>query len=158
MKLLKLAITCGVSLSLSACCTMRDGTTQNVDIETNAPAKYKIVNESGDVVSEGVAPTVVNLKRGDAPYTVTLKRSDTSPEAKGTINDNGNGWAWGNLLFGGIIGTIVDYSDGAAWDLDKTVNIPTVADPKDTPDPLTQHITVPTAPITINNTQMNGKA
>lgn len=85
---------------------------------------------------------------------MTLKRSDTSPEAKGTINDNGNGWAWGNLLFGGIIGTIIDYSDGAAWDLDKVVNIPTVAGPKDTVDPLTAP-PMATVPVTINNTVNN---
>lgn len=153
MKVKSLAVAVTV-LSLSACCTMKDGTTQSVNIETNAPAKYKITNEDGDVVGEGVAPTVVSLKRGDAPYTVTLKRSDTSPEAKGTINDNGNGWAWGNLLFGGIIGTIIDYSDGAVWDLDKVVNIPTVASPKDTVDPLTAP-PMATVPVTINNTVNN---
>ncbi|VYU59959.1 hypothetical protein [Metakosakonia massiliensis] len=146
------------SALLSGCCTMHDGTTQNVDIETNAPAKYKIVNDDGDVVAEGVAPTVVSLKRGDAPYIVTLKRSDTSPEAKGTINDNANGWAWGNILFGGIIGTIIDYSDGAAWDLDKTVNIPTIASNKDTVDPLTAKPAPVQSSIVINNTQNNSKA
>lgn len=152
------AVTLALSvLSLSACCTMHDGTTQTVNIETNAPAKYKITNEDGDIVSEGVAPTVVNLKRGDAPYRIVLKRSDTSPEASNTINDNPNGWLWGNILLGGIIGTIVDYSDGAAWDLDKVVNIPTLASPKDTIDPLTA-TPATTVPITINNMQYNGKA
>lgn len=146
-------IACSLAITaLAGCASMHDGTTQNVDIETNAPAKYTITNEDGEVVAKGVAPTVVNLRRGDAPYIVKMKRSDTSPESTATINDNGNGWTWGNILFGGIIGTIVDYSDGAAWDLDKTVNITTAPDPKDTVDPLTAG---PKMPITINNTVNN---
>jgi len=30
------------------------------------------------------------------------------------LENGSNGWVWGNLVFGGIIGLIVDFSNGAA--------------------------------------------
>lgn len=118
--------------SLSDCCLLIDGKTQDVAIKTNAPALYSITNVNGAEVAKGIAPTVVHLKRNDAPYTVKLKRINTSHEENGMIYDNLNGWLWGDLPCGIILCTTVDLATGAAWDLDKEVTINTFATPDDT--------------------------
>lgn len=145
--------------SLSGCALIVDGKTQSVAIKTNAPALYEVKNADGVVVSQGTAPTTVNLKRGDAPYTVTLRRSNESMPNTGTVNDNLNGWLWGDLVCGIIICGGVDLATGAAWDLDTEVKIDTVSNGHDTSGTQFQMLAPSTpAPITINNTQNNGKA
>lgn len=119
-----------MAASLSACCTLHDGTRQSVKINTNAPAKYTIRNEDGYIVSEGIAPAVVVLKRGDAPYKVTLKRTDSSPEAMGVIGESHNGWVWGNVFTLSLIGVGIDYATGAAWNLDDAVTVNTQEETK----------------------------
>lgn len=64
--------------TLSGCCTIVDGKSQEVAIKTNAPAMYTIRNDDGQIVSTGLAPANVSLKRGDAPFTVTLQRTDSA--------------------------------------------------------------------------------
>lgn len=142
--------------SLSGCATVMDGKSQKVNINTNAPALYTIRNDDGEIVSQGVAPTTVTLKRGDAPYSVSLQRTDASPVATGAINDNLNGWLWGNLIT--PLGVILDFVQGSAWDLDTQVTVNTQADPNNPNANAsnTAHVVAPVAaPITINNTVSN---
>lgn len=147
---LALAMTLSTSL-LTGCCSLVDGKTQTVSIDTNAPAKYIVKNEDGETVANGVAPAVISLKRGDAPYSVEMQRTEESPKAQGVIKDNMNGYLWGNLLFGGIIGTTIDFVSGAAYDLDPSVRIETIEDGKH----YTPSAAVNSQPITINNTIKN---
>lgn len=134
---------------------MVDGKTQPVQIKTNAPALYTVKNSDGVEVANGVAPATVNLKRGDAPYTVTVKRTEKSMPITGTINDNINGWEWGNILCGVIICTGVDIATGAAWDLDTAVTVNTPDEGQaNIPAPL-QTVHAAGAGVTINNTVNN---
>jgi len=145
--------------SLSACCTVMDGKSQPVAIKTNAPAMFSIHHDDGEQVAQGVAPTTVKLKRGDGPYQVTLQRTDSSPISQGTIDDNLNGWLWGNIFT--PLGLVLDFVQGSAWDLDDSITVNTQQD-IDNPNANalnTPHVATPImAPIIINNTQNNGKA
>ena len=144
--------------SLSGCCTIVDGKRQAVEIKTNAPAMFTVKNADGIKVAEGTAPATVKLERGDAPYHVTLQRTDSSPVSTGTIEDNSNGWMWGNILFGGLIGIGVDHFTGASRNLDKEITVNTLADPNNPNGNAlnTQHVIPPiTAPVTINTTINN---
>jgi len=117
---------------------------------------YTIKNDDGEQVAQGVAPATVTLKRGDAPYVVTLQRTDASQPTTGTINDNLNGWLWGNLIT--PLGLILDFAQGSAWDLDKDITINTMADVNNpNANALnTPHVATNTAnPIVINNTVNN---
>ena len=135
---------------------MVDGKTQPVAIKTNAPALYEVKNVEGITVSQGTAPTTVNLRRDGAPYTVTLKRSSESMPNTGTVEDNLNGWLWGDLVCGIIICGGVDLATGAAWDLDKEVQIDTVSNGHDGNGTQLQMTPTPAStPITINNIQNN---
>lgn len=140
--------------SLSGCCLTVDGKTQPVAIKTNAPALYTIRNSEGQEVADGVAPATVNLKRGDAPYTVSLRRTATSTPITSTINDNLNGWLWGDVLCGVIICGGVDLATGSAWDLDTSVTLNTPDATMKIDSPLNT-LNTDKAPVTINNTINN---
>jgi len=66
----------------------------------------------------GITPSVVSLTRrhdhmvkieldGYAPYAITLTSSTS-------------GWIWGNIVFGGLVGLVIDVADGAAYKLSPT--------------------------------------
>ncbi|MGK3224025.1 hypothetical protein ACCW94_02895 [Enterobacter soli] len=143
-------------VSVSGCALTVDGKTQPVAIKTNAPALYTIKNDEGATVASGVAPATVNLRRDGAPYTVSLKRTDDSQEATSQITDNLNGWLWGDLLCGIIVCGGVDLATGAAWDLDESVTVDTVANVNsvNVNSPLNT-VNAGKQPVVINNTLNN---
>ncbi|WNW13526.1 hypothetical protein RRX38_20970 [Pseudomonas sp. DTU_2021_1001937_2_SI_NGA_ILE_001] len=87
-----------------------------------AGAAYQITNEDGALIHSGVTPDQVTLKAGAGyfdgeTYKVTFKK-DGYTENSSVINTSMNGWYWGNILFGGLIGMlIVDPLTGAMYKL-----------------------------------------
>ncbi len=77
-----------------------------IKIERSGPAKTKVVEW------EGMTPAKVKLKR-KYEYLVTISMEGYKT-AEVMLEHGTNGWVWGNLLLGGIIGLIVDFSNGAA--------------------------------------------
>jgi len=96
---------------------------------TSAPsgANYEISNEAGSVVSSGVTPNQVTLKAGAGyfdgeKYTVSYRKDGYVPNSE-TLNTRMNGWYWGNIVFGGLIGMlIVDPLTGAMYRLPEGIN------------------------------------
>ncbi|HWV57450.1 MAG TPA: PEGA domain-containing protein [Longimicrobiales bacterium] len=96
---------------LTGCATIVQGTSQAVGISSSPPGARVLVNG----VEQGVTPTVLKLKRrenhvvvveleGYHPYTATLTRSVS-------------GWVAGNLVFGGLIGLVIDAASGGIYKL-----------------------------------------
>lgn len=114
-------ITTGMALLLIAgCASIVSGTKQGVTISsTPSAAQISIDRAVGGAMQtewEGTTPATVELKRKHA-YLLTLSLDGYRPVEMGLENGT-NGWVWGNLLFGGIIGLIVDFSNGAAKTLE----------------------------------------
>jgi hypothetical protein len=109
----KTILSCALALTLvlSSCATIISGSKQNVKINSN-PTVATVFVDGGE---QGKTPLEVKLKRntdhkislvleGYKPYDVNLTRKT-------------NGWVWGNILFGGLIGLIVDMSTGSIYRL-----------------------------------------
>lgn len=111
----------GLSL-LAGCASIVDGNKYPVQIDSEPRgAAYSIANQHGKVISQGTTPDMVTLPSNDGAFDgekYTFKFSRDGYEGKDVILDSGmNGWMWGNLLLGGLIGSTVDLSTGAAFDL-----------------------------------------
>ncbi|MCI0590309.1 MAG: hypothetical protein L0Y67_01665, partial [Gammaproteobacteria bacterium] len=65
---------------------------------------------------KATTPGELILKRGEGPYRVTFKLDGYEPYSV-MLTTESNGWYWGNLLLGGMIGMAVDSSTGAAYRL-----------------------------------------
>lgn len=89
---------------------------------TPTAAKYEIVNSKGMVVASGVTPGRVLLESGRGyfkgeDYKVTF-RKEGYQESTVPLKTTVNGWYWGNILIGGLIGMlIVDPLTGAMYTL-----------------------------------------
>lgn len=109
------------TVMLSGCATIIKGSRQEVNFaSTPSEAEFTILdNKTGQAVHTGVTPQIVTLKRKKS-YTVRFEKSGFKtreiPISKGV-----NGWIFGNVVFGGLIGIIIDSANGSVFAL-KDVN------------------------------------
>ena len=67
-------------------------------------------------------PGTVQVKNACDPLTIVCKKKGYVPADlnAGTVRDKAKSMAWGNLIFGGIIGIAVDRSSGAGCEYAKS--------------------------------------
>ena len=121
IKVIKLVCFSILSISILSCASIIHGPSQNVDFSSQ-PAGAKITIDGNNY---GVTPKTVPLRRkgrlkgetGDKKeYEVKLELAGYYPyELK--IKREMDGWFLGNLLFGGLIGIIIDASNGSMYKL-----------------------------------------
>jgi PEGA domain-containing protein len=100
-----------LALGAVACASIIHGTGQKLNI-ASVPAGAT-VSVDDEVV--GVTPVVAKLRRND-PHTIVVKLEGYQPFQIKTTRHM-DGWVLGNLVFGGPLGLIIDFSDGAAYKL-----------------------------------------
>jgi hypothetical protein len=101
--------------SLSACATITRGTRQNFVIETDPPG----ANIQLSTGQHCVSPCNLRLKRKD-DFTVTATLDGYQPaeaEVRSAMHAGGGTALAGNLIAGGIIGGVVDATNGSLNDL-----------------------------------------
>ena len=108
----------GATLVFTGCASiLGGGTRQDVQISSTPAAATIKVERTGvtgkiETVWEGTTPATVNLKRKrEYLVSVTLDGYQT---IEVSLEHGTNGWVWGNLLCGGLIGLIIDFTNGAA--------------------------------------------
>jgi len=128
MKLIHLGLLAAV-LSLTGCASIVSKTKWPVAFQSDPPgAQVTVVDESGKTVRQGVTPTTIKLASGSGyfkaqNYQVDMKL-DGYKEHKGVIQADLNGWYFGNIGFGGLIGMLaVDPATGAMWRLPKEYSV-----------------------------------
>jgi hypothetical protein len=102
---------------LAGCATLfGGGPQQKVTVSSDQPkASFLIKDQTGTVVFEGKDPGTLLLAK---KYTYTVEVSlDGYSKQTIMISQGVNGWFWGNLCLGGIIGMGVDFITGSMWDL-----------------------------------------
>lgn len=119
-----LAIAGLITLSAS-CASIVSKTSYPVTVDsTPRDANVTIKNRHGEQVYSGKTPALVKLKSGagffqNAKYAITISKdgfTSKTVELKATLN----GWYFGNIIFGGVIGLlIVDPATGAMYRLNQ---------------------------------------
>jgi hypothetical protein len=93
------------AMSLVSCATIMQGSRQQISI-SSTPSGASLVIDSGTAIR---TPYVAKLKRKDT-HTIRIELAGYKPfeliTSRGT-----SGWVWGNIVFGGVLGLIVD-ADG----------------------------------------------
>ncbi|MFP1683608.1 hypothetical protein ACLD0W_13930 [Alloalcanivorax sp. C16-1] len=128
MKAITSAAALAVAIQLSGCASIVSDSSYSVSLQSSPErANYVVTNQrSGKRIAAGVTPAMISLpaKNGffsGAKYQVTFEHegfnSSTVP-----LNASMDGWYWGNIVFGGLLGIlIVDPATGAMWKLDDQV-------------------------------------
>lgn len=103
---------------LSGCATITKDKTQMVSVSTTCAnkdligANCSLHNEHG--TWQVFTPNSVQIHKAYNDLLVNCTNGQSS--ASKTIESSANGGAWGNFLFGGVIGYITDKENGAGFD------------------------------------------
>ena len=111
----------GSLLFLSGCCSIVDSPNEVVTFNSNVDkANIKITNSRNQVVYSGKTPTTLTLNKkagyfSGETYSVHSEKEGYVANER-VLDTRINGWYFGNILFGGLIGMlIVDPATGAMW-------------------------------------------
>jgi len=124
MKKLLLLAAASSCVLLSGCASIVDGTHQTISVSTppvrgahclltNSKGKWYIPNTPGSVT----------VHRDYGNLEVTCKKY-AYKNAQKSVKSHTKGMAFGNVIFGGIIGAGVDVADGAAYHYPQSVTLP----------------------------------
>ena len=99
-----------ISMLLASCATIVTGDKQQLTFDSSP--KGAIVSINGRQI--GKTPLIIEVDR-DNQYTVTFEKEGykTFSAAMETQTD---GWFWGNILFGGLLGSTTDSQTGAMYE------------------------------------------
>jgi len=114
-----------VVILFTSCASILSKSKWPVSFETE-PAKASVIvtDKKENIVYEGTTPSAIKLKSGagffgKASYTVKF-HLDGYEDKLVPLSCNINGWYFGNIAIGGLVGLIiVDPATGAMWKLDK---------------------------------------
>jgi hypothetical protein len=120
------AVALATSFALAGCASIVSKSEWPVTVQSNPTgAKCVIAKENGVEMHKGETPLTLTLsaKSGffsSQDYTITCEKEGYET-TKAQMPSSLNGWYWGNIVFGGLIGlVIVDPATGAMWKLDET--------------------------------------
>jgi hypothetical protein len=100
-----------LSLALAGCATIMQGTSQSIGFSTTPTG----ATVSVDGVTLGKTPVISSLSR-KGNHVIKLELAGFMPYET-TMTRKVNGWVWGNLIFGGIPGLVVDLVTGGVYKL-----------------------------------------
>jgi hypothetical protein len=99
------------ALLLASCATIIHGTHQDISF-SSTPSGAKVFINGMD---KGSTPVVVNLER-KSTYVVKIQIDGYLPYETNIIRKV-DGWIAGNIIFGGLIGLVVDAASGGMYKL-----------------------------------------
>ncbi|WP_208325456.1 hypothetical protein [Paraburkholderia caballeronis] len=128
--------------ALSGCASIVGGTNQVISVQTVkgadelAGAACKLENDKGTWFVR--TPGTVTVHRAYGDLNIKCEKDGIDP-GLATVKSSTKGMAFGNILFGGVIGTAVDMSSGAAYDYPPLITVSMglttiIEQPKKAPD------------------------
>lgn len=102
----------GITFMLSSCASIINGTRQSVSVNS-IPSGAKVIVKGVEMAK---TPAIIELKRNETNIVVRFDKDGFEP-VEVALNRKVDGWIAGNIVFGGIIGLVIDFADGAAYHL-----------------------------------------
>jgi len=122
MKILAASLGAVALVVVQGCASITKGTTDSITVNfanCNKQTACTASNKKGDWVFS--APGSVRFKKSDNPLTITCQDGPAQTTTK--VTPTRGGMAWGNVVFGGVIGGGIDSSTDAHWDIADSVTM-----------------------------------
>lgn len=105
-------------LSLIGCAAIIHGSIQKVPVSSSPAGATVTVNGQ-----QTNTPGVLALERNQKEYTLVFEKKGYKTVQVKLVRSV-DGWVWGNIIFGGLIGLAVDFGTGSAYKLSpEAVNV-----------------------------------
>lgn len=127
MSLEKNALAVAIIATLSGCASITGSSGQNISLQTITPdgkelkeAQCELINKRGTYF--GTTPGTISLSRSNDDLKVTC-RKDGYENGRASVVSDTKGSMFGNILFGGGIGAIIDHNNGTAYEYPNFVQV-----------------------------------
>ena len=107
------AFALAATLLLQSCATAISGRTQTIRVRSD-PSEARVTAQPGG--QQATTPATLTLPRLESGYRLRFEKPGYAP-IDIRLSTSTNGWVWGNIVIGGLIGLAVDYNTGAAYTL-----------------------------------------
>ena len=101
-----------LSVTIFGCAAIIHGTKQKIPVNSS-PSGAKVIVMGAHKAS---TPAVIELSRSESNIVLRFEKDGYEP-VDVAITRSVDGWIVGNIIFGGIIGLVVDFASGAAYKL-----------------------------------------
>ena len=102
-----------IAALLAGCASIIHGSRQDIRVTSNPSGAVVRVNLNNTATT---TPGVLNLNRKEIGYVLTFEKEGYKP-VEVSLRRTTGGWLFGNILFGGIIGIVIDFASGSAYKL-----------------------------------------
>jgi hypothetical protein len=114
-------------LSLVGCASITGTTNQNVSVQTKESTGPELVGAACELSNKKgkwfiTTPGTVGISRSNDDIQVICTKDGYLPGKQGVVSDT-KGMMFGNIIFGGGIGAIVDHNSGAAYEYPSMIQI-----------------------------------
>ncbi len=124
---MKTLVTVIVLLSLVGCASITGTTNQNVSVQTKESTGTELVGASCELGNKKgkwfiTTPGTVGISRSNDDLQVSCTKDGYLQGRQGVVSDT-KGMMFGNIIFGGGIGAIIDHNSGAAYEYPSVIQI-----------------------------------
>jgi len=120
-----LTVVCGtlILLNLQGCATVTKGSSQPLTISTKPQGAACNLNRDDETIAVvNPTPGTITIEKDKDDITISCKK-DGYMEAINSLSSKVQGWTFGNILLGGLIGFAIDAGSGAMNDYPGSFNI-----------------------------------
>ena len=101
------------AVTVAACATVLEGTTQEITVTTLPEGASCVLERHGEVLATVLStPATVEVKKDNAPIKLVCSEPHHL-DASRVVLAGFDSYSAGNLLFGGMVGVVIDASTGA---------------------------------------------
>lgn len=102
-----------VAALLTGCASIIHGSRQDVRVMSSPSGAVVRVNLNNQATT---TPGVLTLNRKEIGYVLTFEKQGYKP-VEISLRRTVDGWLFGNILFGGLVGIVIDFASGSAYKL-----------------------------------------
>ena len=124
---MKTLVTIIAALSLVGCVSITGTTNQNVSVQTKESTGTELVGASCELSNKKgkwfiTTPGTVGISRSNDDIQVSCTKAGYLEGKQGVVSDT-KGMMFGNIIFGGGIGAIIDHNSGAAYEYPSVIQV-----------------------------------
>jgi hypothetical protein len=123
MNIARFAALAALGISVSGCASIISGTTQQIAITTSPVSGASCELHSKEGTWTVTTPGVAKVDKTKEDISIHCAK-DGYQDASATIPSSFEGWTFGNLILGGIVGVGVDAATGAMNKYPNAFNVP----------------------------------
>ena len=102
-----------IGVLTAGCASIIHGSRQDIRVTSNPSGAVVRVNLNNQATT---TPGIVTLNRKEIGYALTFEKQGYKP-VEVSLRRTVDGWLFGNIIFGGLVGIVIDFASGSAYKL-----------------------------------------